>query len=77
MSRIPLSDESADLDDDVVEDEGSPGKEERFDDLDFNEDGARWEPGPDPSTDPFFDDEDQYSDGEWSDDEYTYPPGDE
>jgi hypothetical protein len=66
MSRIPLSDESADLDDDVVEEEGSPGKEEQYAELDFDAHEERvYEPG----FDVFYDDEDVFSDGEWSDDD--------
>lgn len=67
MDRIPLSDESADLDDDIVEDEGSPGKEEQYAELDFDEhefDPFSFEPELLP-----FDEEDPFYDAEWSDDE--------
>jgi len=56
VSRVPLSDESVALDDDVVEDEGSPGKEEQFKELDFDLDPKTdYEP---PLFDEFEDDED-------------------
>jgi hypothetical protein len=41
MSRIPLSDESLDLDDDVVEEEGTTGKEEQYAELSFETDESR------------------------------------
>ena len=41
MSRVPLSDESLDLDDDVIEEEGSPGKEEQYAELSFETDDTR------------------------------------
>lgn len=70
MSRIPLSDETLDLDDDMVDEEGSPGKEEQYAELNFGEDGDRGEFAPDTSTDPFFDDEDLYiQDDPWANEE--------
>lgn len=44
MSRIPLSDESFDLDDDVIEEEGSPGKEEQYAELSFDDAETVYEP---------------------------------
>ena len=41
MSRIPLSDESADLDDDVVDEEGTTGPEEQFAELNLETDETR------------------------------------
>lgn len=60
FGRIPLSDESLDLDDDLVEEEGSPGKEEQYDELDFNA----------PTTDPYAlePDFDTFDEDEWADD---------
>jgi len=59
MDRIPLSDESAEIDDDVVEDEeGTVGAEEQYKELDFDTD-------PETVYIPWFDDETEVTDEDW------------
>jgi len=64
MSRVPLSDESLDLDDDVVEEEGTVGAEEQYAELDFDERFAEREYEPEPS-----DEEDLFYDADWIEDD--------
>jgi hypothetical protein len=60
VDRIPLSDESAELDDDVVDEEvGTVGAEEQYKELDFDQDP---ETEYEPWEDDLFEDEDDLID---------------
>jgi len=63
MGRIPLSDEF-DLEDEVIEEEGTTGAEEQYEELDFDAPEAERGYEPDLWEDQWLDDESQWWEGD-------------